>query len=173
MSLPDRGIYSAPTRDTPCVHPQAPKAPKAPQAPKAPEAPRALRGVIVDDQGKSRYALRGTDDFGGRLRWVERVDDAGEGDSKRDPRVIELRKRLRTGDAAGEGSAHVMVIVEDDVNRRYVTDPPPPISSLAPERSFFVAGTSKAIAGGLRAGARVGRLRTAPGSSRVASGSSL
>ncbi len=50
-------------------------------------------------------------------------------------------------------------ILEDDVHRRLVPDPPPAIASLAPERTFFVAGTSKSVAGGLR----VAFLVTPPG----------
>jgi DNA-binding transcriptional MocR family regulator len=45
---------------------------------------------------------------------------------------------------------HDLYVLEDDVHRRFVEAPPPPIASFVPDRGFFVAGTSKAIAGGLR-----------------------
>ena len=43
-----------------------------------------------------------------------------------------------------------VAIIEDDVHRFLVPDAPPPIATFAPERSYYIAGTSKAIAGGLR-----------------------
>jgi DNA-binding transcriptional MocR family regulator len=42
------------------------------------------------------------------------------------------------------------VIVEDDVHRFLAPDAPPALAALAPERTYHIAGTSKAIAGGLR-----------------------
>lgn len=45
---------------------------------------------------------------------------------------------------------HDLWIVEDDVHRRLVADAPPAIATLAPNRTFFIAGTSKSVAGGLR-----------------------
>ncbi len=41
-------------------------------------------------------------------------------------------------------------IIEDEINRRLVENPPPLISSLVPERSYLIASLSKVIAGGLR-----------------------
>ncbi len=46
--------------------------------------------------------------------------------------------------------AHDVAIIEDDVHRFLVPDAPPPLARLAPERTYHIAGTSKAIAGGLR-----------------------
>jgi len=45
-----------------------------------------------------------------------------------------------------------VAIVEDDVHRLLAEDPPPPLQTLAPERTYFVAGLSKAVTGGLRIG---------------------
>lgn len=45
---------------------------------------------------------------------------------------------------------HDLAIMEDDADRLLVAGAPPPLSSLAPERSYFVAGMSKAVSGGLR-----------------------
>lgn len=44
------------------------------------------------------------------------------------------------------------IIVEDDIMRPLVPDPPPMLSSLAPDRSCLIASTSKVIAAGLRVG---------------------
>ncbi|MCC6849809.1 MAG: PLP-dependent aminotransferase family protein [Deltaproteobacteria bacterium] len=46
--------------------------------------------------------------------------------------------------------AHDLTIIEDDAHRFLVSDAPPPFARLAPERTYHIAGTSKAIAGGLR-----------------------
>lgn len=45
---------------------------------------------------------------------------------------------------------HDVRIIEDEINRRLVLDPPPLISSLVPERSFLIASLAKVVAGGLR-----------------------
>jgi DNA-binding transcriptional MocR family regulator len=45
---------------------------------------------------------------------------------------------------------HGVFLVEDDVHRLFADDPPPPIASFAPEHTFFIASTSKSLAGGLR-----------------------
>lgn len=45
---------------------------------------------------------------------------------------------------------HDFVVIEDDVHRLLSTSPPPPIATLAPDRSFYIASFSKAVTGGLR-----------------------
>lgn len=45
---------------------------------------------------------------------------------------------------------HDVAIIEDDVHRFLATDAPPPLAHFAPERTYHIAGTSKALAGGLR-----------------------
>lgn len=45
-----------------------------------------------------------------------------------------------------------VAIIEDDVHRLLADDPPPPIQSFAPDRTYFIAGLSKCVAGGLRIG---------------------
>lgn len=46
---------------------------------------------------------------------------------------------------------HDLFVIEDDVHRLHADGPlPPPVATLAPERSFFVAGLSKTVAAGLR-----------------------
>ncbi len=46
--------------------------------------------------------------------------------------------------------AHDVAIIEDDVHRFLAPEAPPPLAHFAPERTYHIAGTSKAIAGGLR-----------------------
>lgn len=43
-----------------------------------------------------------------------------------------------------------LLVIEDEILRLLVPDPPPPVSSFIPERSFFIASMSKSVAGGLR-----------------------
>ena len=50
---------------------------------------------------------------------------------------------------------HDCLIVEDDVYRHLLADAPPPIATLAPERTVYVNSFSKTVAPGLRYGAVV------------------
>jgi DNA-binding transcriptional MocR family regulator len=63
--------------------------------------------------------------------------------------VLSLERRERLVEIA---RAHDLWILEDDVHGRLLEGAPPPIASLAPERTFFVAGTSKSVSPGLRVG---------------------
>lgn len=47
---------------------------------------------------------------------------------------------------------HDIYIVEDDVHSFMLERPPLPLSSFAPERSYYILTTSKSIAGGMRIG---------------------
>lgn len=47
---------------------------------------------------------------------------------------------------------HNLLIIEDDVYRPLLSQPPKPLVALAPERTFYVAGFSKSVAPGLRFG---------------------
>jgi len=47
---------------------------------------------------------------------------------------------------------HDLLIVEDDVHGRLLDQAPPALVTLAPERTFFIANTSKSLAPGLRVG---------------------
>lgn len=60
----------------------------------------------------------------------------------------ESRRREVAAVAAGHGVA----VVEDDVHSFMLPEPPRPLSSFAPENSYFILSTSKSIAGGLRIG---------------------
>ncbi|MGE4557363.1 MAG: PLP-dependent aminotransferase family protein [Desulfovibrionaceae bacterium] len=53
-------------------------------------------------------------------------------------RVVELIRR------------HDLLLLEDDPYARFMKEPPTPLSEFLPERSFYVSGVSKVLAGGLR-----------------------
>jgi DNA-binding transcriptional MocR family regulator len=58
----------------------------------------------------------------------------------------------RRREIAAVASAHGVSIVEDDVHSFILSEPPPPLSSFAPENSYYILSTSKSIAGGMRVG---------------------
>ena len=47
---------------------------------------------------------------------------------------------------------HQVEIIEDDVHSFMLPSPPPPLSSFAPEQSYYILSTSKSLAGGMRVG---------------------
>lgn len=47
---------------------------------------------------------------------------------------------------------HNVAIVEDNVHSFMLPNPPPPLSSFAPDNSYYILSTSKSIAGGMRIG---------------------
>ncbi|UCC45722.1 MAG: PLP-dependent aminotransferase family protein [Candidatus Zixiibacteriota bacterium] len=61
--------------------------------------------------------------------------------------MTEARRRS----VAALAEKHGFVIIENEINRAFVPDPPPLISSIAPDRSYLVASVSKIVAAGLRA----------------------
>ena len=58
-------------------------------------------------------------------------------------------RRARTADIAKK---HDLWIIEDDCYALALPDPPVTLFHYAPERTFFIAGTSKLLSGGLRVG---------------------
>ena len=58
----------------------------------------------------------------------------------------------RRREVAAVAAAHGVSIVEDDVHSFMLPEPPPPLSSFAPENSYFIMSTSKSMAGGMRVG---------------------
>ncbi|WP_430334865.1 PLP-dependent aminotransferase family protein [Rhodococcus sp. ACT016] len=63
--------------------------------------------------------------------------------------VLDAADRERLASIA---RAHDCAIVEDGTYAFLAADAPPPITSLAPERSYYVSGLSKSVATGLRFG---------------------
>ena len=58
----------------------------------------------------------------------------------------------RRREIADIATKHDVAIVEDDVHSFMLPNPPPPVSSFAPENSYYILSTSKSIAGGMRIG---------------------
>lgn len=63
--------------------------------------------------------------------------------------TITLENRLRIVESARR---HNVMLVDDDTFGAMAKDAPPPLSALAPERTFHVASLAKSIAAGLRSG---------------------
>ncbi len=61
--------------------------------------------------------------------------------------VMSMERRERIAEVPAQ---HDLLIIEDEAIRLLVTDPPPPIATIVPERTFFIATMSKSIGGGLR-----------------------
>ncbi len=53
---------------------------------------------------------------------------------------------------AAIAAAHDVALIEDDVNGFMAADPLPPLAQLAPAHTYYVTGTSKSLAPGLRIG---------------------
>lgn len=58
----------------------------------------------------------------------------------------------RRREIAAIAAAHDVAVIEDDVNGFLPVDPLPPLAQLAPEHTYYVTGTSKSLAPGLRIG---------------------
>ena len=58
----------------------------------------------------------------------------------------------RRQEIAAIAQAYGVALVEDDVNGFISADPLPPLAQLAPEQTYYVTGTSKSLAPGLRIG---------------------
>jgi len=67
-----------------------------------------------------------------------------------------LMPEERRDEIARLAEKHDLFVLEDDVHRRFVEEAARPIASRVPDRGFFVAATSKALAGGLRVAYLVG-----------------
>lgn len=63
--------------------------------------------------------------------------------------VMGARQRRRL---AGVARQHGLIIIEDAAYAFLDTDSPPPLASLAPERTVYVSGLAKSVATGLRIG---------------------
>jgi DNA-binding transcriptional MocR family regulator len=58
----------------------------------------------------------------------------------------------RRRELAAIAQAHDLAVLEDDVNGFLPADPLPPIASFAPAHTYYITGTSKSLAPGLRIG---------------------
>lgn len=64
-------------------------------------------------------------------------------------RTMPLARRQEIATIA---AAHDVALVEDDVNGFLPADPLPPLAQLAPAQTYYISGTSKSLAPGLRLG---------------------
>ncbi len=58
----------------------------------------------------------------------------------------------RRREIAAIATAHDVALIEDDVNGFLPADPLPPLAQLAPAQTYYISGTSKSLAPGLRLG---------------------
>ena len=63
-----------------------------------------------------------------------------------------VQGEARRREMAEVARRHGLTIVEDDTYTFLLEDPPTPIASIAPERTWFLTGTSKSLTAGLRIG---------------------
>ena len=103
-----------------------------------------LRSVRMDEQGLCIKAL-GEACRGGRARGLLCMPD------HQSPTAVVMPEARRRA-IAELARRHDLMILENAVYRPLVPDAPPPISALAPERSFVFSSFSKIIAPGLRTG---------------------
>lgn len=62
---------------------------------------------------------------------------------------------------------HNLLIIEDAAYAFLVDEPPPPLATLAPERTFYVSGISKSVATGLRMGFIASPVKEVPALERI------
>lgn len=62
---------------------------------------------------------------------------------------------------------HNLLIIEDAAYAFLVDEPPPPLATLAPERTFYVSGLSKSVATGLRMGFIASPVKEVPALERI------
>lgn len=103
-----------------------------------------LRGIAEDDRGMLPDALRAAARTG-RIRAVFLLP-SGAGPFAR---IIDRERRAELAEAA---VASGLIIIEDDALGPVAPRRPPPVSSFAPEHSFYFTGLSKCLSPGLRLG---------------------
>jgi len=103
-----------------------------------------LQGVAMDDEGMLPGAL---DDACRRMtaRCVYLMPTLQNPTTA----TMSLARRQAIAEVARRRDLY---IIEDDIWGQMIENQPPPISSLIPERSFYVTSLSKCMAGGLRIG---------------------
>jgi DNA-binding transcriptional MocR family regulator len=103
-----------------------------------------LKGVAMDDEGLDPEALAAAvRETGARVLSILPTLQHPTG------RIMSLARREAIAAIARE---HDLTIVEDDLYAAYAPGAPPPFALIAPERTFHVAGVSKILGPGLRAG---------------------
>lgn len=105
-----------------------------------------LRGLDCDDRGMLPDALEAAARASaGRLRAVFLMP-SGAGPHAR------VTDRERREELAATAARNGLIVIESDVLGPVAPRRPPPVSSLVPERSFFITGLTKCLSPGLRLG---------------------
>jgi DNA-binding transcriptional MocR family regulator len=103
-----------------------------------------VRGLAMDKEGLLPGALEEAAAAGARVLYTLPTLQNPTG------RIMGAARRA---DIARIARAHNIWIIEDDIYSAFAMgNAPTPLSALAPERSFYINGTSKALAPGLRTG---------------------
>lgn len=103
---------------------------------------RAVQGVPMDGPGMDAEALR-------EVCARDRPKVLYLIPTLHNPTGILMPERRRA-ELAEVAEEYDLFVIEDDTLRLLAPEPPPPITSLIPRRSFFIASMSKSVAGGLR-----------------------
>ncbi len=100
-----------------------------------------VQGLAMDDQGPLPESLAAACRRGPKaLYTMPTIHNPTTG-------IMSARRRR---EIAALAAKHGVAIIEDDVHRLFLPDAPPPLSELAPEVGYFIAGFSKSVTSGLR-----------------------
>ncbi len=100
-------------------------------------------GLAMDDQGLLPEALDRAAADGARILYTLPTLQNPTG---------RIMGEGRRGEIAAIARKHDLWIIEDDIYSALAEGAPPPLTSYAPERCFYINGVSKALAPGLRTG---------------------
>lgn len=103
-----------------------------------------LKGLPTDDQGIIPEAFE-------KICRVEPANILYTIPTVQNP-LGSVMPEARRREIAAIAVKHNVAIVEDNVHSFMLPNPPPPLSSFAPDNSYYILGTSKSIAGGIRIG---------------------
>ena len=103
-----------------------------------------LQGLAMDDQGimPEAFAKACKRDSARVLYTIPTIQNP----------LGTLMPEARRREIADIAREYDVAIIEDDVHSFMLPAPPPPLSSFAPENSYYILSTSKSIAGGMRIG---------------------
>ncbi|UCC30957.1 MAG: PLP-dependent aminotransferase family protein [Phycisphaerales bacterium] len=101
-----------------------------------------VQGIVMDDVGMRPDALLAAcrQRNGQALYCMPTVQNPTSA-------ILTAERRRELAEVARE---YDLLVIEDEVHRHLAPDAPQPISEIVPERGFFIAGLSKAVAPGLR-----------------------
>lgn len=102
-----------------------------------------LRGLNTDDEGIDPQAFEDACRSGGKILYVT--------PTLQNPTSATMSDRRRR-EIAATVARYGVTVLEDDVYGFLAPDAPRPLAAYAPEHSFYLIGTSKSLAPGLRVG---------------------